>query len=171
VALPPTLGCGVRAASVFGDQRAESQPLFADRSSTRGRRTLKDTRSQGPQRSARRDGAAHDRHRPHQREVYTTGKYFSIFLILAFRRMSPSVAPHSASSSHLVKLGLRQDEGVAVVGRRATIEIALLGEDELRQAPVVELELDVVPLAVGLGLERGELPHVHEEGDRYYFTH
>ena len=39
VALPPSLGSGVRTANVFGDQRVESQPFFADRSSTRGRRT------------------------------------------------------------------------------------------------------------------------------------
>ena len=39
VALPPSLGSGVRTANVFGDQRVESQPIFADRRSTRGRRT------------------------------------------------------------------------------------------------------------------------------------
>ena len=39
VALPPSLGSGVRTANVFGDQRVESQPFFADRSPTRGRRT------------------------------------------------------------------------------------------------------------------------------------
>ena len=53
VALPPPLGPGVWTASVFGDKRVESQPGRFSR--------IRDLRAAvgHPQRSARRDGAAH----------------------------------------------------------------------------------------------------------------